>query len=559
MGPGAAAAAAAAAAASSSNLHRSFGSSDQLHSMEQLMQQQAAAGVGGHDDQGNAAGLGVLGNSMSSNNLAAVAAAAGLSANAAASLGLGNSMASASFDSGLNLMDQHHQAGGLGGLLGSYPYLSNAGDASAAGGLYRGAAGPGGRSLSHPCLSMSAMAAMAAQQQAQQQHQQQNAAAAAAAAAVAGRLFGQQNAAAAAALLQAQAQAAGLSNLQDFQQQQHQHMALQQLLQANLHAQQLAGAANLHAAQQALLQAGMHPQQLAAAGLLNPASLAGLGLPASSSYGTLHNLGALQLQSAAAAAASAAAAAAAGGSGIPRGASTGSLTGLGGMDGRGHRGGDGGAGSSGGSRGGGRLSRRAADPAVEAERKAQQERLFALDVDRIMSGEDKRTTLMIKNIPNKYTQKMLLQVRRVWLGAFSACACWCLHVPQVQFLMSAHMQQWIWIAWHLSVLLVSCCKCCVPRAFCDFRILGFVLLSSVQSSNHSGVYCCAAVLQTIEEQFKGTFDFFYLPIDFKNKCNVGYAFINMLKPQYIPPLVVRFNNKRWDKFNSEKVRRSSLQ
>jgi protein phosphatase 1 regulatory subunit 42 len=62
-----------------------------------------------------------------------------------------------------------------------------------------------------------------------------------------------------------------------------------------------------------------------------------------------------------------------------------------------------------------------------------------------------------------------------------------------------------------------------------------------------------AFLQTIEEQFKGTFDFFYLPIDFKNKCNVGYAFINMLSPQYIPPLVARFNNKRWDKFNSEKV------
>ena len=58
------------------------------------------------------------------------------------------------------------------------------------------------------------------------------------------------------------------------------------------------------------------------------------------------------------------------------------------------------------------------------------------------AGEDKRTTLMIKNIPNKYTQKMLLA--------------------------------------------------------------------------------------TIDEDFRGHYDFFYLPIDFKNKCNVGYAFINMV-------------------------------
>lgn len=40
-----------------------------------------------------------------------------------------------------------------------------------------------------------------------------------------------------------------------------------------------------------------------------------------------------------------------------------------------------------------------------------QEKLYSLDLGKIRSGEDKRTTLMVKNIPNKYTQKMLLAVR----------------------------------------------------------------------------------------------------------------------------------------------------
>ncbi|XP_019170342.1 PREDICTED: protein MEI2-like 5 [Ipomoea nil] len=92
---------------------------------------------------------------------------------------------------------------------------------------------------------------------------------------------------------------------------------------------------------------------------------------------------------------------------------------------------------------------------------------FQLDLDKIRSGKDTRTTLMIKNIPNKYTSKMLLAA--------------------------------------------------------------------------------------IDEHHKGSFDFLYLPIDFKNKCNVGYAFINMLSPLLIIPLFEAFNGKKWEKFNSEKV------
>ncbi|XP_020110261.1 protein MEI2-like 4 isoform X2 [Ananas comosus] len=92
---------------------------------------------------------------------------------------------------------------------------------------------------------------------------------------------------------------------------------------------------------------------------------------------------------------------------------------------------------------------------------------YELDIEQIMRGEDSRTTLMIKNIPNKYTSKMLLA--------------------------------------------------------------------------------------TIDENHKGTYDFIYLPIDFKNKCNVGYAFINMINPQHIIPFYQSFNGKKWEKFNSEKV------
>ncbi|MED6210260.1 hypothetical protein PIB30_062563 [Stylosanthes scabra] len=92
---------------------------------------------------------------------------------------------------------------------------------------------------------------------------------------------------------------------------------------------------------------------------------------------------------------------------------------------------------------------------------------FQLDLDKIKCGEDTRTTLMIKNIPNKYTSKMLLAA--------------------------------------------------------------------------------------IDENHRGTYDFLYLPIDFKNKCNVGYAFINMLSPSLIIPFYETFNGKKWEKFNSEKV------
>lgn len=108
-------------------------------------------------------------------------------------------------------------------------------------------------------------------------------------------------------------------------------------------------------------------------------------------------------------------------------------------------------------------NRRVDSSVFQADSKKQ----YQLDLEKIRKGEDTRTTLMIKNIPNKYTSKMLLAA--------------------------------------------------------------------------------------IDELHKGTYDFFYLPIDFKNKCNVGYAFINMISPVHIISFYQAFNGKKWEKFNSEKV------
>ncbi|RLN13331.1 protein MEI2-like 2 isoform X1 [Panicum miliaceum] len=108
-------------------------------------------------------------------------------------------------------------------------------------------------------------------------------------------------------------------------------------------------------------------------------------------------------------------------------------------------------------------NRRVDSSALQVDSKRQ----YQLDLEKIRKGDDTRTTLMIKNIPNKYTSKMLLAA--------------------------------------------------------------------------------------IDELHKGTYDFFYLPIDFKNKCNVGYAFINMISPTHIVSFYQAFNGKNWEKFNSEKV------
>ena len=53
------------------------------------------------------------------------------------------------------------------------------------------------------------------------------------------------------------------------------------------------------------------------------------------------------------------------------------------------------------------------------------------------------------------------------------------------------------------------------------------------------------MMNTIDINHKNVYDFFYLPIDHQNNCNVGYAFINFIEPKYINNFYLEFNGTKW--------------
>ncbi|KAL4361750.1 hypothetical protein GQ457_04G009780 [Hibiscus cannabinus] len=96
--------------------------------------------------------------------------------------------------------------------------------------------------------------------------------------------------------------------------------------------------------------------------------------------------------------------------------------------------------------------------------------------------KDSRTTVMIKNIPNKYSQKLLLNML----------------------------------------------------------------------DNHC-IHCNEQIAADGNDQPLSSYDFVYLPVDFNNKCNVGYGFVNMTSPQATWRLYKAFHHQHWEVFNSRKI------
>merc|ERR1719174_1414523 len=54
--------------------------------------------------------------------------------------------------------------------------------------------------------------------------------------------------------------------------------------------------------------------------------------------------------------------------------------------------------------------------------------------------------------------------------------------------------------------------------------------TTVMLRNIPNRYTRDMLLGRMDEGYKGVYDFLYLPIDFSNGCNVGYAFINFRTP-----------------------------
>jgi hypothetical protein len=76
--------------------------------------------------------------------------------------------------------------------------------------------------------------------------------------------------------------------------------------------------------------------------------------------------------------------------------------------------------------------------------------------------------------------------------------------------------------------------------------------TTLMIKNIPNKYTISSFLDEINGNFKDTYDIFYLPIDYVNKCNLGFAFINFVESFHIILFYELYRGKKWKKFNSDK-------
>ncbi|KAK9831621.1 hypothetical protein WJX74_002914 [Apatococcus lobatus] len=66
-------------------------------------------------------------------------------------------------------------------------------------------------------------------------------------------------------------------------------------------------------------------------------------------------------------------------------------------------------------------------------------------------------------------------------------------------------------------------------------------------------YTQAMLLEMLDSHSRDLYDFFYLPVDFKNRCNLGYAFVNFPNAADTIRCYEHFHGSHWEEFNSKKI------
>jgi hypothetical protein len=79
------------------------------------------------------------------------------------------------------------------------------------------------------------------------------------------------------------------------------------------------------------------------------------------------------------------------------------------------------------------------------------------------------------------------------------------------------------------------------------------LRTTLMIKNIPNKYTINTFLDEINVLFKNKYDLFYLPIDYNNKCNLGFAFINFVDSFHIILFYEIYRGKKWKRFNSEKI------
>ena len=86
----------------------------------------------------------------------------------------------------------------------------------------------------------------------------------------------------------------------------------------------------------------------------------------------------------------------------------------------------------------------------------------------------------------------------------------------------------------------------------DTILKGIDTRTTVMIRHIPNKYTSQNILDEINAVCKDKYDFFYLPLDSENNCNLGYSFINFIHPLHIIYFYNFFKSRKWSYYNSYK-------